>query len=96
MNYADDNTTYTSEKNIASLLNTLEDETSIVLNWFHMNDKKSNDDKCKLILANHEYVSLTLGNESIKASSSNELLDIKLDTNLNYNEHDSDLIIRGN
>ena len=48
---------------------------------------KLNDDKCKLIVANHEYVSLTLGNESIEASSSVELFGIKLDKKFNFNEH---------
>ena len=61
-----------------------------------MNEMKSNSDKCKLIVANHEYVSLTLGNESIEASSLVELLGIQLDKNLNFNEHVSNLIRRGN
>ena len=93
-NYADDNTIYT--KNTASLLKTLEGETSIILNWFQINEMKSNDDKCKLIVANHDYVSLILGNESIEASSTVELLCIKLDKNFNLNEHVSDLIKRAN
>ena len=33
-NYADDNNTYTSEINVESLLNKLENETTVVLNWF--------------------------------------------------------------
>ena len=81
-NYADDNTTYTSEKNVASLK--LQDENSIVLNWLQINEMKSNDGKCKLIVANHEYISLTLGNESIEASSTVELLCIKVVNNLNF------------
>ena len=95
-NYADDNTTYTSEKNVAFLLITLEDETLIVLNWFQINEMKSNDDRCKLIVANNDNVSLTLGNESIEASSTVELLGIKLDKNLDFNEHVLDLIKKGN
>ena len=95
-NYADDNTTYTSEKNVAFLLKTLEDETSIVLNWFQINEMKSNDDKCKLIVANNDEVSLILGNESIEASSTVELLGIKLDKNLDFNDHVLDLIKKGN
>ena len=51
-NYADDSTTYTSEENIESLLKTLQDETSIVLKWFNINEMKSNDGKCHLIVAN--------------------------------------------
>ena len=51
-NYADDNTTYTSEGNIESLLKTLQEETSTVLKWFNVNEMKSNNDKCHLIVAN--------------------------------------------
>ena len=65
-----------------------------MLNWFQINKMKSNDDKCKLIIANHEYTNLTLGNESIEASSTVELLGIKFDNNLNFNEYVSDLIKR--
>ena len=57
---------------------------------------KSNDGKCKLIVANHEHISLTLGNESIEASNTVELLGIKLDKSLNFIEHVSDLIKKGN
>ena len=95
-NYADDNTTYPSEKNIESLLKTLEQETTSVLNWFHINEMKSNDDKCHLIVANRENDSITLNNEVIDASDTVELLGIKIDKNLNFNEHISDLLVKGN
>ena len=57
---------------------------------------KSNDDKCKLIVANTDKVSLNLGNEFMEASSTVELLGIKLDKNLDFNEHVLDLIKKGN
>ena len=50
-NYADDNTTYSAEKKIETLLHTLQVETSEVLNWFPVNEMKSTDDKCHLIVA---------------------------------------------
>ena len=53
-NYADDNTAYTVVKCIGNLLSTLEDETSVILDWFHINEMKSNDDKCNLIVAKNE------------------------------------------
>ena len=53
-NYADDNTIYTSGNDIASLLKTLEDKTSTVINWFHINEMKSNNDKCHLIVTNND------------------------------------------
>ena len=57
---------------------------------------KSNDDKCHLIVCNHDNVSVTLGNETIEESNSVELLGIKIDTNLNFNEHVTDLCKKGN
>ena len=50
-NYADDNTTYATNKDISILLKTLEEETSILLNWFTNNEMKPNADKCHLIVA---------------------------------------------
>ena len=44
-NYADDSTLYTVEGNINDLLNTLENETSLVLDWFRISEMKPNDDK---------------------------------------------------
>ena len=53
-NYADDSTLYTVERNMEDLLNTLENETSSILNWFRMNEMKPNDDKCHLIVTNQD------------------------------------------
>ena len=95
-NYADDNTTYTSEINVESLLNKLENETTVVLNWFCINEMKSNDDKCHLIVANTDNVSVALGNEVIETSDTVELLGLKIDKNLNFSEHVSDLLKKAN
>ena len=78
-NYADDNTAYTSEINVESLLNKPENETTVVLNWFRINEMQSNDDKYHLIVANTDNVSVALGNEVIETSDTVELLGIKLD-----------------
>ena len=40
---------------------------------------KSNDDKCHLIVANQENVSITLGQETIEAADSVVLLGINID-----------------
>ena len=44
----------------------LETETTIVLNWYKKNEMKSNDEKCHLIIANHDNCSVTLDNEIIE------------------------------
>ena len=43
-NYADDNTIYSVSENITHLLNTLERETTLILEWFRKNEIKPSDD----------------------------------------------------
>ena len=95
-NYADDNTPYTTEKNITSLLETLEGETNILIDWFRINEMKPNEDKCHLLVINQENISVNLGNENIPCSSTVDLLGIKIDYKLNFNEHVSKLCKKGN
>ena len=95
-NYADDNTTYCTEKTVEILRTTLEKETHTILKWFHDNEMKSNDDKCHLIIANQENIHINIGSEIIESSESVELLGIKIDKNLNFNEHVSGLVKKGN
>ena len=70
---------YTSEINVESLLNKLKNETTVVLNWFCINEMKSNDDKCHLIVANTDNVSVALGNEVIETADTVGLLGLKID-----------------
>ena len=44
-----------------NLIKILEAEKSVILHSFRMNCMKSNDDKCKLIVANTNNVSLNMG-----------------------------------
>ena len=71
-NFADDNTLYTVEKN-KLLLKALEEETNEILKWFDLNEMKSNEDKCYLLIANNDNGMITLGNEVIEAEDSVEL-----------------------
>ena len=95
-NYANDNTPYSIEEDISNLLNTLEIETSVVLKWFDFNEMKYNVDKCHLIVVNNNDVSVTLGNETVNGSTTVDLLGVKIDNNLNFNEHVSKLCKKGN
>ena len=95
-NYADDNTLYATENNVKSLLKTLELETNLLLDWFRINEMKPNEDKCHLLVISQENVSVTLGNENISCSATVELLGIKIDDKLNFNEHVSTLCKKGN
>ena len=58
---------------------------------------KSNDGKWRhLIVANEENVSITLGQETIEASDSVVLSVINIDKKLNFSEHVSTLLKKGN
>ena len=49
-----------------------------------------NADKCKLLITNHENdISVSIDGNIIDASKSVKLLGIKIDKNLDFNEHDS-------
>ena len=61
-----------------------------------MNELIPNDDKCHLIVTNQDSVSVTLGNETIEATDSVDLLGITIDSNLNFNEHIRNLCKKGN
>ena len=101
-NYADDNSTYAVDKNILDLLKKLESETSTVLNWFKINEMKSNSDKCHLMVANgknriyssHSFI--YLDNELLESKDSVKLLGVNIDKNLNFHEHVTNLVKKGN
>ena len=57
---------------------------------------KSNNDKCHLIVTNNDNVTITIGNASIETSNTIELLGITIDNKLNFNEHISNLLKKGN
>ena len=90
-NYADDNTPYTTKNSITPLLETLEVETNTLLDWFRNNEMKPNEDKCHLLVINQENISVNVGKENISCSSSVDLLGIKIDDKLIFNEHVSKL-----
>ena len=95
-NNADDNTVYCTEETIEMLKDTLANETNIALQWFHNNEMKSNDDKCHLIIANKENEFIKIGSEVIQSSESVNLLGITIDKNLNFTDHVTGLIKKGN
>ena len=86
-NYADDNTPYAIESSIEKLIESLEHDTTKLLNWFQVNEMKSNNDKCHLIIINHENNVISIGDEEITVSKSVELKGVTIDNKLNFSEH---------
>ena len=87
-NYADDTTVYAVENDTASLLNTLEKDMEILTIWFENNYFKLNADKCHLLISNHdEDASIIIDNKIIEGNTSVKLLGVKIDNELNFKEH---------
>ena len=96
-NDADDNTPYTMNKDIDDVLNTLVNDTNILKDWFRNNYFLLNNDKCNLLITNHdEDISLKLGNEIITGKKWVKLLDIKVDNKLDFSEHASSICRKAN
>ena len=104
-NYADDTTTYTSKDGIFPMLHALKSETSIVLDWFKINEMKSNSDKCHMIVAENEHRPSYVSNSYIYLENENELLQnerivkllgIWIDDKMTFEKHVTTLLKKGN
>ena len=73
-NYADDASTYVVKEGIFPFLHSLLSETSIVLNWFKLNEMKSNSDKCHMIVAENEHRPPYISNSFVYLEEQKELL----------------------
>ena len=58
--YADDNTPYTSDVNLNSVLEKLKSSTRAIFRWFKENQMKANPDKCHLLVTTSALTSVNL------------------------------------
>ena len=54
-NFADDTTPFTGNKNLGFVLNELERNSNIAIDWFQNNYMNMNSDKCHLLVAGHKF-----------------------------------------
>ena len=95
-NFADDNTLSAWGETASKLIDTLESESNIAIDWFTKNEMIINPDKFQaIILDKKKYhltnIPLTVDNQTIKSVPSVELLGIHLDDKLNFNLHISNI-----
>ena len=95
-NYADDNTPYAVEDSIEKLLETLQKDVNILLNWFKMNEMKPNADKSHLFIVNSIGDNIKIGNDEITGENSVKLLGITIDNKLSFNEHAKNICKKAN
>ena len=94
-NYADDNSPFSCNKNIESVILQLVNDSEILFEWFANNGLKANPDKFHLIL-NERRNDLLIEIQQFKIFNSNsqKLLGIKIDNKLSFYDHVSDLYLK--
>ena len=89
--YADDNTSFIVEDNIENVIASLEEATNALFDWFANNRLKSNPDKCHALVSTNKHLNMKVCDYTIGNSQCEKLLGVKIDVNLNFNKHISDL-----
>ena len=93
-NFADDNTLYSVGKNIENVISDLKTDLVGVMEWFKINSLKANPGKFQfMVLGNKDERSFNIHINNIKIKNLNEvtLLGIKIDKNLTFKKHISEL-----
>ena len=88
VNYADDNSPFACKLDTESVMNKLEIDSKILLNWISNNVLKANPDKFHLLLnSNDNALSIRVDKYNISNSQNETLLGIVIDNNLKFDEH---------
>ena len=93
--FADDNTPYTSGFNLKEVIQKLELTTNNLFEWFESNHITANADKCHLLVTRDTDVTAKIGELDVENSREEELLGVKIDTKLSFENHVSSLCKKG-
>ena len=92
VNYADDNTPYACKSDDDSVMLQLQNDSKALLKWLANNGLKANPDKFHLILSNpDDKYAIEIQDFKIINSKCEKLLGVKIDNNLSFQEHVTDL-----
>ena len=76
-NFADDSSPYTSKNNMVDVIQTLEEESNKMYEWYTLNYLKPNADKYHLLLSScDKNLSLSINNETIYNSNKEKILGV--------------------
>ena len=93
-NYADDTTIYACDKSLDNVNARLENDSSIIVQWFAYNYMKLNINKCHLLILGRNsnlQVTANIGVSVIENTEEEKLLDVVIDKKLNFESHISKL-----
>ena len=91
-NYADDNTLYSADKDPSTMMKRVEENMTVISQWYRDNGLQLNGDKCKLIvfkgMKKFDFdFEVRIGHEVVREVSKVKLLGIEIDNMLSYREH---------
>ena len=91
-NYADDTTIMSCDINLHNVIENLENTANVIIDWYTNNSMKVNPDKFNaIIFGKNDCVNLTFNDITVKSMDEVKLLGIKIDKQLTFNSHVSDL-----
>ena len=85
--YVDHNTPYNFDFNLDNVISNLEKSTNSLLIWFRENHMKTNANKCHLLVSSDESCTAKIEDFSIKNSTKEKVLGVKIDSNLSFESH---------
>ena len=88
-NFADDTTLYACDEDVNPLINRLEHDSYLAIEWFENNSMKLNQDKCLLLVSGFKYENVwaKIGKTKIWESKKQKLLGVEIDRTLSFDEH---------
>ena len=95
-NYADDNTLSYQNRNVNTVVNTLQEESNVAIEWFKRNEMLVNPDKFQALLlgCKEEDINFNIDNCIVKPESHVCLLGINIDNKLTFEYHIEQLICK--
>ena len=84
---------FTRDKDLKTLISTLEHDNHLAIEWFKSNYMKLNQNKCHLLVSGYKYknIWIQIGEVKIWESSKQKLLGVVIDRDLSFNEYVSSL-----
>ena len=75
------------ENNIDKIIASLEQFSDTLINWFKNNRLKNNFDKYHVIVNTNKPIRIKSGDYAVENIECEKLVGVKIDTNLNFNDH---------
>ena len=97
-NFADDNTLYSCGFSFEAVIEKLQTDTRIIVDWFVANQMAVNEDKFQVMFLGPggEGLSINIGNFTIQSNNTVKLLGVTLDRKLSFSDHISDMCNKAN